>query len=85
MFRNVIKRMVLEYVRKRADVQDAVVREWSRGADIATYHIAGGEVTLHNVNLLNSSITGCRLGVVSNSEFVDSEVSFELTSDKTLD
>jgi len=72
----ILWKWILDYVKKNKNLQEAIVEDWSKGGEIATYHIKDSEVTLQNVNLINSIITGCRLNEVSNSQFTDSEVKF---------
>jgi hypothetical protein len=67
-----IDKWVFNYVRKSEKLQTDIVTDWTKGVEIATYHIKDSEITLGNVNMIYSTITGCTIKEIKNSVFEDS-------------
>jgi hypothetical protein len=84
LLKQFINNKVLDYVKNNKELENNIVAQWSNGAEIATYNIDNSEVTLENINMIYSSITGCRINEVKSSVFKNSPITL-IYDEKPLD
>jgi hypothetical protein len=75
--KKLIEKWILKYVTKNKNLQNEIVSIWSGGNEIKKYYIKDSEVTLSNVNMIYSTITGCIIKEMTHTILKDSPMYIE--------